>query len=78
MLISQAEVKHQTSYVPTLIPTWVNPNLFIYLLIYFITSTIWCGTHNRAGVPFKRVHTDNPPSPGKVDYTTGVYVLYSF
>ena len=54
-LISQAQVKHQTFHVPTLIPIWVNPNLFVYFLIYLITFTIWCGTHNRAGLQFKRV-----------------------
>ena len=43
-----------------------------------ITSTIWCGTHNRAGLQFKCVLTDNPPSPGEVGHTTGVYVPYSF
>jgi len=49
-------------------------NLFFYL----ITSTIWCGTHNRAGLQIKCVFTGNPPSPGTVDYTTGVYVPCSF
>ena len=43
-----------------------------------ITSTIWCGTHNRAGLQFKCVLTENPPSPGEVGHTTGVYVPYSF
>ena len=35
-------------------------NLFIYLII----CTTWCGTHNTAGLLFKSVFTDNPPSPG--------------
>ena len=35
------------------------------LFIYFITSTIWCVTHNRARLQFKRVLTDNPPSLGR-------------
>ena len=48
------------------------------ILIYLITSTIWCRTHNRAGLQFMFVLTDNPPSPGKVDHTTRVYVPYSF
>ena len=33
--------------------------------IYLTTSTIWCGRHNRAGLQFKCVLTDNPPSPGE-------------
>ena len=39
-----------------------------------ITSTIWCITHKRAGLQFMFVLTNNPPSPGKVGDTTGVYV----
>ena len=50
----------------------------IYLFIYLITSTIWCGTHNRAGFQFKCVLTDNRPSPGEAGHTTGAYVPYSF
>ena len=46
--------------------------------VYLTTSTIWCGTYNRAGLQFKCVLTDNPPSPGEVDHITGVYVPYSF
>ena len=49
----------------------------IYLFIYLITSTVWCGTHNRAGLQLKTVLTDNPRNPGEVGYTTGVYVPYS-
>ena len=52
--------------------------LLIYISVYSITSAIWCGTHNRAGLQFKTVLTDNPPSPGEAGYTTGVYVPYSF
>ena len=46
----------------------------MYLFIYLITSTMWWGTHNRARLQFKCVLADNPPSPGEVYYTTGVYV----
>ena len=46
--------------------------LLIYISVYSMTSTIWCGTHNRAGLQFKTVLTDNPPSPGEAGYTTGV------
>ena len=53
-------------------------DLFISFFLYLITSTICRGTHNRAGLQFKCVLTDNPPGPGEVDYTTGVYVPYSF
>ena len=35
---------------------------------------LWCGTHNGAGLQFKCVLTDNPPSPGEVGHTTRVYV----
>ena len=40
--------------------------LYLFIFIYVITSTIWCGTHNRARLQFKCVLTDNPPSPGKL------------
>ena len=53
-------------------------NLFISFFLYLITSTIYCGIHNRAGLQLKCVLTDNPPSPGEVDYTNGIYVPYSF
>ena len=46
--------------------------LFIYLFMQSVP--VVCGTHNKAGLQFKCVLTDNPPSPGEVDYTTGVYV----
>ena len=46
--------------------------------IYLTTSTIWCRTHNRAWLQFKCVLTDNPPSPGEADHTSGVYVPYYF
>ena len=46
--------------------------VLIYISVYSMTSTIWCGTHNRAGLQFKTVLTDNPPSPGEAGYTTGV------
>ena len=36
---------------------------------------MWCRTHNRAGLQFKSVVTDNPPRPGEVDHTTEVYVF---
>ena len=42
-----------------------------------ITSTIWCITHNRAGLQFMCVLTNDPTSPGKVGDTTEVYVSYS-
>ena len=47
-------------------------------LHHLITSTIWCITHNRAGLQFMCVLTNDPASPGKVDHTTGVYVPHSF
>ena len=37
---------------------------FAKMTIYLITSTIWCGTHNRGGLQLKRVLSDNPPTPG--------------
>ena len=50
----------------------------IYLSLYLIPSTIiWCGTHNRAGLQFKCVLADNPPSPGEVGQTSRVYIPYS-
>ena len=49
-----------------------------YLFILLITSTTWCGTHNRVRLQFKCVLADNPLSPGEVGRTTGVYVPYSF
>ena len=56
--------------------------LLMYLCFMFflklITSTIWCGTCNRAGLQFKCVLTDNPPIPGEVVHTTRVFVPYSF
>ena len=53
--------------------------LFFSFNHYVITSTITgCGSHNTAGLQFKCVLTVNPPGPGEVDHTTGVYVPYSF
>ena len=46
-------------------------------LHHLITSTIWCITHNRAGLQFMCVLTNDPTSPGKVGDTTEVYVSYS-
>ena len=51
---------------------------WVIYLSYLITSTIWCGTHNRVSLQFKCVLADNPLSPGEVGHTTGVYVPYSF
>ena len=48
------------------------------LFIYLISSTIRCRTDNRAWLQFKCVLADNPPSPGEVGHTTGIYVPYSF
>ena len=39
---------------------------------------LWCGTHNGAGLQFKCVLTDNPPSPGEAGHTTKVYAPYPF
>ena len=39
---------------------------------------LWCGTHNGAGLQFKCVLTDNPPSPGEAGHTTKVYTPYPF
>ena len=47
--------------------------LYLFIFIYVITSTIWCGTHNRARLQFKCVLKDNPPSPGKLGHTAGFY-----
>ena len=52
--------------------------IYIYIFIYLITSTIWCGAHNRARLQFKCVLKDNPLSPGEVGHTTAVYDPYSF
>ena len=46
----------------------VNTTGCLSCSIYLTTSTIWCRTHNRAGLQFKCVLTDS----------TGVYVPYSF
>ena len=39
---------------------------------------LWCGTHNGAGLQFKCVLTDSPPSPGEAGHTTKVYAPYPF
>ena len=47
--------------------------LFNYHFYHMVQNT------QRSGAPiFKGVLTDNPPSPGKVDHTTRVYVPYCF
>ena len=42
-------------------------NFFISSFSHF---TSWCGTHNRAGLQFKFVLKDTPPSSGEVGHTT--------
>ena len=49
----------------------------IYYLFYNHFHLTVCNTQ-QGGLQFKCVLTDNPPSPGKVGHTTGVYVPYSF
>ena len=56
----------------------LQDKLNLFIISFFITSTICCGTHKRAGLQFKCVLTDNPPRPGEVYYTTGVDVSFSF
>ena len=51
---------------------------YTIVIMLLITSTIWCGTHNRIysiqenlTVTFQ-ISSDNPPSPGEAGHTTGV------
>ena len=55
-------------------------SLFVYLFIYlFIQSPPLYGVeHTTERGSNLSVLTDNPPGPGEVSYTTGVYVPCSF
>ena len=52
----------------------------LHVTSLFILHTLFTGSHyDHEVIPILRsILTDNPPSPGKVDHTTGVYVPYSF
>ena len=50
--------------------------LFIYLFIRSLP--LYGAEHTTERGSNLSVLTDNPPSPGEVGYTTGVYVPYSF
>ena len=46
----------------------------------YMVHSLFTGSHyDHKVIPILRsLLTENPPSPGKVDHTTGVYVPYSF
>ena len=52
----------------------------LHVTSLYMVHTLFTGSHyDHEVIPILRsLLTDNPPSPGKVGHTTGVYVPYSF